>query len=120
MTKKSQDTAEDRRGNADCRNSGMPDKSIVRYIVRVALLLILFVWALLNLETVAQGCGKVLALFFPFLLGGGIASSSMWYSSRWSAAGTGYSGKCPGSLPDPYASRSAPHWCLVSCLPSFL
>ena len=73
MAKKSQDTAEDRRGNADCRRSGMPDKSIVRYIVRVALLLILFVWALLNLETVAQGCGKVLALFFPFLLGGGIA-----------------------------------------------
>lgn len=73
MAKKSQDTAEDRRGNADCRRSGMPDKSIVRYIVRVALLLILFVWALLNLETVAQGCGRVLALFSPFLLGGGIA-----------------------------------------------
>lgn len=73
MASNSQNTAGERQDSAVPRESRMPDKSIVRYIVRVLLLLILFVWALINLETVGRGLGKVVALFSPFLLGGGIA-----------------------------------------------
>lgn len=49
------------------------DKSIIRYIIRALLLIILFAWALLNLDAVIKFLGKVISLFSPFLIGGGIA-----------------------------------------------
>ena len=50
-----------------------PDETIVRYIIRAFLLLIVFAWALVNLDAVLCFLGKVLALFTPFLIGGAIA-----------------------------------------------
>lgn len=49
------------------------DKSIARYIIRALLLMILFAWALVNLDAVMKFLGKVISLFSPFLIGGGIA-----------------------------------------------
>ena len=49
------------------------DKNMVRLILRALLLIILFAWALMNLETVSRFLGKVVSLFSPFLIGGGIA-----------------------------------------------
>lgn len=51
-----------------------PDETIVRYIIRAFLLLIVFAWALVNLEAVLRFIGKVLALFNPFLIGGGLGA----------------------------------------------
>ena len=50
-----------------------PDETIIRYIIRAFLLLIVFAWALVNLDAVLCFLGKVLALFTPFLIGGAIA-----------------------------------------------
>ena len=38
------------------------------------MLLIVFAWALVNLEAVLRFIGKVLALFNPFLIGGGLGA----------------------------------------------
>ena len=51
-----------------------PDETIIRYIIRACLLLIVFAWALVNLEAVLRFIGKVLALFNPFLIGGGLGA----------------------------------------------
>ena len=40
-----------------------PDETIIRYIIRACLLLIVFAWALVNLDAVLCFLGKVLALF---------------------------------------------------------
>ena len=49
------------------------DRNIVRYIIRILLLVILFAWALMNLDAVVKFFGEVFSLFSPFLIGGGIA-----------------------------------------------
>lgn len=67
--------------SADNSKSGIPaerevialDKASVRYIFRVLMLLALFTWALMNLDVVFGALRRVLALFSPFLVGGGIA-----------------------------------------------
>ena len=67
--------------SADNSKSGIPaerevialDKTSVRYIFRVLMLLALFTWALMNLDVVFGAIRSVLALFSPFLVGGGIA-----------------------------------------------
>lgn len=67
--------------SADNSKSGIPaerevialDKTSVRYIFRVLMLLALFTWALMNLDVVFGAIRRVLALFSPFLVGGGIA-----------------------------------------------
>lgn len=67
--------------SADNSKSGIPaerevialDKTSVRYIFRVLMLLALFTWALMNLDVVFGAIRRVLALFPPFLVGGGIA-----------------------------------------------
>lgn len=67
--------------SADYSKSGIPaerevialDKTSVRYIFRVLMLLALFTWALMNLDVVFGALRRVLALFSPFLVGGGIA-----------------------------------------------
>ena len=55
------------------RERKWPDKAIIRYIIRALVLLIVFAWALVNLDAVLRFLGKVLALFTPFLIGGAIA-----------------------------------------------
>ena len=71
MEKKPQNTAGDR--NEDPAPQGSKWQTIIRYITRTLVLLIVFAWALVNLDAVLHFLGKVLALFTPFLIGGAIA-----------------------------------------------
>lgn len=71
MEKKPQNTAGDR--NEDPAPQGSKWQTIIRYITRTLVLLIIFAWALVNLDAVLHFLGKVLALFTPFLIGGAIA-----------------------------------------------
>ena len=73
MEKKPQNTAGNRNENPASQGSKWPDETIIRYIIRALLLLIVFAWALVNLDAVLRFLGKVLALFTPFLIGGAIA-----------------------------------------------
>ena len=73
MEKKPQNTAGDRNEDPAPQGSKWPDKTIIRYITHALVLLIIFAWALVNLDVVLRFLGKVLALFTPFLLGGAIA-----------------------------------------------
>ena len=73
MEKKPQNTAGDRNEDPAPQGSKWPDKTIIRYITRALVLLIVFAWALVNLDAVLRFLGKVLALFTPFLIGGAIA-----------------------------------------------
>ena len=73
MEKKPQNPAGNRNENPTPQGSKWPDKTLVRYITRALVLLIVFAWALVNLDAVLRFLGKVLALFTPFLIGGAIA-----------------------------------------------
>ena len=74
MAKKPQNTAGDRNEDSAPQGSKWPDKTIIRYITRALVLLIIFAWALVNLDAVLRFLGKVLALFTPFLIGGGLGT----------------------------------------------
>lgn len=73
MAKKTQGTDTKQHDIAAPPENRPLDKSIVRYIIRTLLLIILFAWALINLDAVMKFLGKVISLFSPFLIGGGIA-----------------------------------------------
>ena len=73
MEKKTKNTVGNRNGNPTPQGSNWPDETIIRYITRALVLLIVFAWALVNLDAVLRFFGKVLALFTPFLIGGAIA-----------------------------------------------
>ena len=73
MEKKPQNTAGNRNEDSAPQERKWPDKAIIRYIIRALVLLIVFAWALVNLDAVLRFLGKVLALFTPFLIGGAIA-----------------------------------------------
>ena len=73
MEKKPQNTAGNENENPAPQGSKWLDKTIIRYIIRALVLLIVFTWALVNLDAVLRFLGKVLALFTPFLIGGAIA-----------------------------------------------
>ena len=74
MEKKPQNTAGDRNEDPTPQGSKWPGKTIIRYITRALVLLIVFTWALVNLDAVLRFLGKVLALFTPFLIGGGLGT----------------------------------------------
>ena len=73
MAKKPQNTAGNRNEDSAPQERKWPDKAIIRYIIRALVLLIVFAWALVNLDAVLRFLGTVLALFTPFLIGGAIA-----------------------------------------------
>ena len=73
MAKKTQGTDTNRHDIAAPPENRTLDKNTVRYLIRAVLLIILFAWALMNLDAVMDFLGKVLSLFTPFLIGGGIA-----------------------------------------------
>ena len=75
MAKKPQGTDIDtnRHDIAAPPENGRLDKNIVRYTIRALLMMILFAWAFMNLDAVMEFLRKVLSLFSPFLIGGGIA-----------------------------------------------
>ena len=68
MEKKPQNTASDRNEDPAPQGSKWPDKTNIRYIARTLVLLIVFAWALVNLDAVLRFLGKVLALFTPLSL----------------------------------------------------
>ena len=68
MAKKPQNTAGNRNEDSAPQERKWPDKAIIRYIIRALVLLIVFAWALVNLDAVLRFLGKVLALFTPFLI----------------------------------------------------
>ena len=73
MAKKPQNTAGNRNEDSAPQERKWPDKAIIRYIIRALVLLIVFAWALVNLDAVLRFLGTVLALFIL---------------TRWNAAGT--------------------------------
>ena len=73
MAKKPQNTASNRNEDPAPQGNKWPDEAIIRDITRALVLLIVFAWALLNLDAVLRFLGKALALFTPFLIGGAIA-----------------------------------------------
>ena len=73
MAKKTQGADTNRHDIAAPPENRTLDKNTVRYLIRAVLLIILFAWALMNLDAVMDFLGKVLSLFTPFLIGGGIA-----------------------------------------------
>ena len=73
MEKKLQNPTSNKNETPAPQGGKWPDETIIRYIIRAFLLLIVFAWALVNLDAVLCFLGKVLALFTPFLIGGAIA-----------------------------------------------
>ena len=73
MEKKTKSAAGNRNENPTPQVSKLPGETIIRYIIRSLFLLIVFSWALVNLDAVLCFLGKMLALFTPFLIGGAIA-----------------------------------------------
>ena len=73
MEKKLQNPTSNKNETPAPQGCKWPDETIIRYIIRAFLLLIVFAWALVNLDAVLRFFGKVLALFTPFLIGGAIA-----------------------------------------------
>lgn len=73
MEKKPQNQTGNGNENPASQRSKWPDETIIRYIIRVLVLLIVFAGALVNLDAVLRFLGKVIALFTPFLIGGVIA-----------------------------------------------
>ncbi len=65
MAKKTQGTDTKRHDIAVPPENRQLDKSIARYIIRALLLMILFAWALMNLDAVMKFLGKVISLFSP-------------------------------------------------------
>ena len=45
------------------------NKTTIRYISKILILLIIFTWALVNFNLVYDFLNKILALFSPFLIG---------------------------------------------------
>lgn len=73
MAKRTQG-ADDKKGNISAEREVFTlDKSSVAYIFRALTLLVLFTWALMNLDAVLGVLRRVLALLSPFLFGGGVA-----------------------------------------------
>ena len=73
MEKKLQNPTSNKNETPAPQGGKWPDETIIRYIIRAFLLLIVFAWALVNIDAVLCFLGKVLALFTPFLIGGAIA-----------------------------------------------
>ena len=61
MAKKPQNTAGNRNEDSAPQERKWPDKAIIRYIIRALVLLIVFAWALVNLDAVLRFLGTVLA-----------------------------------------------------------
>lgn len=73
MAKKTQGTDTNRHDIAAPPENGRLNKNIIQYTIRALLMMILFAWAFMNLDAVMEFLRKVLSLFSPFLIGGGIA-----------------------------------------------
>ena len=74
MEKKTQNERQSDQRNASAEPKAFRlDRSALRYVFCSLALLILLAWALMNFGSVASAVGRIGTLFFPFLLGGGMA-----------------------------------------------
>ena len=73
MVKKVQDADSDQSMTSAPPEGKSFDLYIVQYIVRALMMLIVFAWALVNLDAVLRFLNSVFALVSPFLIGGAIA-----------------------------------------------
>ena len=73
MAKKPQNTTSNRNEIPLPQESKWPNKALIHDIIRALALLVVFAWALVNLDAVLRFLSKVLALFAPFMIGGVIA-----------------------------------------------
>ena len=73
MVKKVQDTDSDQSMTSVPQEGKSFDLYIVQYIIRALMMLIVFAWALVNLDAVLRFLNSVFALVSPFLIGGAIA-----------------------------------------------
>lgn len=71
MVKKVQDTDSDQSMTSAPQEGKSFDLYIVQYIIRALMMLIVFAWALVNLDAVLRFLNSVFALVSPFLIGGG-------------------------------------------------
>ena len=74
MAKKPQNTAGNRNEDSAPQGSKWPGKTIIRYITRALVLLIIFAWALVNLDVVLRFLRHVSS--FPLLCTGPFKSES--------------------------------------------
>ena len=73
MVKKVQDTDSDQSMTSAPQEGKSFDLYMVQYIIRALMMLIVFAWALVNLDAVLRFLNSVFALVSPFLIGGAIA-----------------------------------------------
>ena len=73
MVKKVQDTDSDQSMTSAPQEGKSFDLYMVQYIIRALMMLIVFAWALVNLDAVLRFLDSVFALVSPFLIGGAIA-----------------------------------------------
>lgn len=73
MQKKIQDTDTTQHNSSVPPENSVMNKNMIRSIVCSLLTVILFAWALMNFDIIMKFFNKVISLFSPFLIGGGIA-----------------------------------------------
>lgn len=73
MQKKIQDTDTTQHNSSIPPENSLMNKNMIRSIVCSLLTVILFAWALMNFDIIMKFFNKVISLFSPFLIGGGIA-----------------------------------------------
>ena len=66
MEKKTKNTVGNRNGNPTPQGSNWPDETIIRYITRALVLLIVFAWALVNLDAVLRFSARCLRCLLRF------------------------------------------------------
>lgn len=73
MQKKIQDTDTTQHNSSIPPENSLMNKNMIRSVVCSLLTVILFAWALMNFDIIMKFFNKVISLFSPFLIGGGIA-----------------------------------------------
>lgn len=73
MQKKIQDTDTTQHNSSVPPENSLMNKNMIRSVVCSLLTVILFAWALMNFDIIMKFFNKVISLFSPFLIGGGIA-----------------------------------------------
>ena len=73
MQKKIQDTDTTQHNSSVPPENSLMNKNMIRSVVCSLLSIILFAWALMNFDIIMKFFNKVISLFSPFLIGGGIA-----------------------------------------------
>lgn len=73
MQKKIQDTDTTQHNSSIPPENSLMNKNMIRSVVCSLLTVILFAWALMNFAIIMKFFNKVISLFSPFLIGGGIA-----------------------------------------------